>query len=153
MHDVRHQVVAVASSSSKGSSEAFVEEMAAPYSIAAYGSYEELVQDPEVQIVYVATPHSHHFQNVMLALNAGKHVLCEKALTVTAKQTKTLVDKARQNKLFLMEAVWTRFLPASNQVEELCKRRAIGTVYRVIGKLLQLLQELENTSHAHIYDS
>ncbi|KDN71667.1 putative oxidoreductase [Colletotrichum sublineola] len=57
-----------------------------------YGSYAELVRDPNVNNIYVVTPHSHHFQNAMLALDAGKHVLCEKSLTVTAEKTRVLVE-------------------------------------------------------------
>lgn len=88
--------------------------------------------DSDVDIVYVATPHSHHFQNVMLALEAGKHVLCEKAFTVTASQTKKLIETAKAKKLFLMEAVWTRYLPLSIKIRELVQSGAIGPVYRVI---------------------
>ena len=69
----------------------------------------------------------------MLALEAGKHVLCEKAFTVTASQTKKLVEKARSKNLFLMEAVWTRYFPLSIKVRELITSGAIGTVYRTVG--------------------
>ncbi|RYP43745.1 hypothetical protein DL768_009724 [Monosporascus sp. mg162] len=97
-----------------------------------YASYAELVADPEVAIVYVATSQGHHFQNVMLALEANKHVLCEKAFTVTAAQARRVVDTARAWNLFLMEAVWTRFFPLSARVRELVSPGAIGTVCRVI---------------------
>jgi predicted dehydrogenase len=70
----------------------------------------------------------------MLALEAGKHVLCEKAFTVTASQVKKLVEKARAKNLFLMEAVWTRFFPLSIKIRELITSGAIGTVHRTIGK-------------------
>lgn len=110
--------------------------MKAPSSTKAYGSYHELVADPNVDIVYVATPHSHHFQNAMLALEAGKNVLCEKALTVTASQSRKLIEAAKAKGVFFMEAVWTRYFPLSIKVRELVKEGAIGTVYRVIGKLL-----------------
>lgn len=90
--------------------------------------------DPNVDIIYVATPHSHHFQNTMLCLEAGKHVLCEKAFTVTASQTKKLVEKAKAKNLFLMEAVWTRYFPLSIKVRELITTGAIGNVYRAISK-------------------
>lgn len=86
-----------------------------------------------MQIVYVATPHSHHFQNAMLALVAGKHVLCEKALTVTAAQARALVAAARERNLFFMEAVWTRYFPLSIKVREmLAAGDVIGDVYRVL---------------------
>lgn len=113
----------------------FIKTIDGPADAATYGTYAELVADPNVDIVYVATPHSHHFQNAMLALEAGKHVLCEKAFTVTAEQARLLVEKAREKKLFLMEAVWTRFHPWSIKIRELVKSGAIGKVHRVICKL------------------
>ncbi|KAK4102614.1 NAD(P)-binding protein [Parathielavia hyrcaniae] len=133
--DVRHEVVAVSSSSSKDRAAEFIQKVKAPSSAKAYGSYHELVADPDVDIVYVATPHSHHFQNAMLALDAGKNVLCEKALTVTASQARKLVDKAREKGVFFMEAVWTRYFPLSIQVRKLISDGAIGNVYRTIADL------------------
>ncbi|KAH6848364.1 hypothetical protein B0I37DRAFT_162513 [Chaetomium sp. MPI-CAGE-AT-0009] len=133
--DVRHEVVAAASSSSKDRAGEFLTKVKAPSSAKAYGSYHELVADPDVDIVYVATPHSHHFQNAMLALEAGKNVLCEKALTVTASQARKLVDAARAKGVFFMEAVWTRYFPLSIQVRDLISKGAIGNVYRTIADL------------------
>ncbi|KAI0406293.1 hypothetical protein F4802DRAFT_606281 [Xylaria palmicola] len=131
--DVAHKVVAVASSRSRDGAAAFLEKVnLAPEGVKLYGSYAELVSDPDVDCVYVATPHSHHFQNTMLALQAGKNVLCEKAFTVTASQARRLVETAREKNLFLMEAVWTRYFPLSIKIRELVKSGAIGTVYRVI---------------------
>lgn len=130
--DVAHTVVAAASSSSKSRAEAFLKDVGAPESAKAYGSYADLVADPDVQIVYVATPHSHHFQNAMLALEAGKHVLCEKALTVTASQARKLVAKAQEKSLFFMEAVWTRYFPLSIKIREMIASKEIGVVYRVL---------------------
>jgi predicted dehydrogenase len=101
----------------------------------AYGSYGELVKDPNVDIIYVATPHSHHFQNSMLALEAGKHVLCEKAFTVNAAQAKILVETAKAKKLFLMEAVWTRYFPLSIKIREMVIAGEIGVVHRVSADL------------------
>ncbi|RYO78897.1 hypothetical protein DL762_008434 [Monosporascus cannonballus] len=138
VHDVAHRLAAVASSSSTASAEAFLEKVGATTAtpaaegVRAYGSYRELVADPDVDIVYVATPHSHHFQNAMLALLAGKHVLCEKAFTVTAAQARKLVATARSRGLFLMEAVWTRYFPLSVKIREMVQSGVIGPVYRVI---------------------
>lgn len=131
---VAHKIVAVASSTSADRAGDFIKKIDGPSDAKLYGNYTDLVNDPNVEIVYVATPHSHHFQNVMLALEAGKHVLCEKALTVTASQAKKLVETAKQKNLFLMEAVWTRFFPLSIKVRELITSGAIGTVYRAFGK-------------------
>lgn len=130
--DVSHTVVAVASSSAKDRAEKFIADTGIPAPCAAYGSYEELVADANVDVVYVATPHSHHFQNVMLALEAGKNVLCEKAFTVNAAQAKILCETAKKKNLFLMEAVWTRYFPLSVQVRNLIKEGAIGEVLRVV---------------------
>ncbi|EAS37166.3 dimeric dihydrodiol dehydrogenase [Coccidioides immitis RS] len=130
--DISHTVSAVASSTSKARAEQFIAELGLPAPCAAYGSYEELVKDPCVDVVYVATPHSHHFQNAMLALEHGKHVLCEKAFTVNAAQAKILVETARKKELFLMEAVWTRYFPLCVEIRELVKRGEIGEVLRVI---------------------
>ncbi len=77
-----------------------------------HASYEDLVGDPDVDAVYVATPHNLHHANTLLALEAGKHVLCEKPLAVNAGEAEEMVATARKKGLFLMEAMWTRFLPA-----------------------------------------
>ena len=139
VHDVRHEIVAAASSTSKDRAAEFLTKVKAGSNAKPYGSYHELVADPDVQIVYVATPHSHHFQNAMLALEAGKHVLCEKSLTINASQARKLVATAKEKKLFFMEAVWTRYFPLSIKVRELIKSGTIGNVYRVIGKETEFL--------------
>jgi predicted dehydrogenase len=135
VNDLRHQVVAVASSTDAQKAADFLTKVKAPSGIKTYGSYKELVADPDVDIVYVATPHSHHFQNAMLALQAGKNVLCEKALTVTASQARKLVEAAKAKNVFFMEAVWTRYFPLSIKVRDLVQSGAIGPVYRVIADL------------------
>lgn len=90
------------------------------------------MHSPEVDIVYIATPHSHHYQNAKLALLAGKHVLCEKPLTVNALQAKKLCEVAAQKGLFLMEAMWTRFQPINLEISRLIQSHTIGDVIRVI---------------------
>jgi predicted dehydrogenase len=133
--DVRHQVVAVASSTDASRAADFLKKVDGPAQAKTYGSYRELVADPDVDIVYVATPHSHHFQNAMLALQAGKNVLCEKALTVNASQARKLVEAAKEKNVFFMEAVWTRYFPLSIKVRELIQSGVIGPVYRVVADL------------------
>jgi len=135
VNDIQHVVAAAASSSSASRAEEFLKDVQAPEGAKAYGSYAELVKDPNVDIIYVATPHSHHFQNAMLALEAGKNVLCEKALTVNAAQAKKLVQTAKAKKLFLMEAVWTRYFPLSIKIRELVTSGTIGKVHRVSADL------------------
>ena len=124
--------MAVASSSAKDKAAQFISSLGIPEPCTAYGNYEDLVADSSVDVIYVATPHSHHFQNVMLALNAGKNVLCEKAFTVNAAQAKILYETARQKNLFLMEAVWTRYFPLSVQVREIIRSGEIGEVLRTV---------------------
>ncbi|KFZ17488.1 hypothetical protein V502_04575 [Pseudogymnoascus sp. VKM F-4520 (FW-2644)] len=133
--DIKHIVAAAASSSSASRASAFLKEVQAPSTAKAYGSYAELVSDPDVDIIYVATPHSHHFQNAMLCLAAGKHVLCEKSLTVNAAQAKLLVETAKAKNLFFMEAVWTRHFPLSIKIREIVTSGTIGKVHRVFSDL------------------
>ena len=130
--DVKHVIAAAASSSSLERAQQFLEECKCPSWARAYGSYEGIVADPNVDIIYIATPHSHHFQNAMLCLKAGKHVLCEKPFTVNAPQAEILARVARERKLFLMEAVWTRFFPLSIAVRKMVAEGKIGKIHRVI---------------------
>ena len=98
-----------------------------------YNSYEALVNDPEVDGVYIATPHRFHFENVMLCLNAGKPVLCEKPLTVNAAETKKLIETSKKNKVFLMEALWTRYLPIYPVIRKWLDEKAIGDISLMVG--------------------
>ncbi|MFM8366595.1 MAG: Gfo/Idh/MocA family protein, partial [Candidatus Nanopelagicaceae bacterium] len=86
--------------------------------IKGYGSYEELVNS-DVDAIYIATPHQVHCENTLLALNAGKPVLCEKPFAVNAKEAKIMADLAKTKNLLLMEAMWTRYLPHIQKVREL----------------------------------
>ena len=92
----------------------------------AYGTYQELVTDAEVDAVYVATTHNFHREHTLLALNAGKPVLCEKPFAINAREAEDMVRAARENRLFLMEAMWTRFFPIMYRVRELIRDGAIG---------------------------
>lgn len=94
----------------------------------SYGSYEELVCDEAVDIVYVASPNSFHFEHAKLCLEHGKHVLCEKAFTVNGAQAKQLIELASRKKLFLGEAMWTRFLPGIKTLKHLLQSGQIGEV-------------------------
>ncbi len=93
--------------------------------------YQRLLADDAVDVVYVATPHAQHHQMVLAALNAGKHVLCEKAFTINAREAAELVAVARDKNLFLMEAVWSRFLP--EHAAGLRDRRVRRTRHRAVG--------------------
>ncbi len=98
-------------------------------------TYEALVNDPDVDAIYIATPHSHHYDNMKLCLNAGKHVLCEKAFTINAKQTEECLNLAKEKGLFLMEAMWTRFHPSIKQAQAWIAEGVIGDVRRVYADL------------------
>lgn len=98
----------------------------------AHGSYEELVADPRVEAVYVATPHPMHHANARLALEAGKPVLVEKAFTMTVEEAVDLVALARRRGVFLMEAMWTRFLPHVEAVREIVRSGDLGEIVAVI---------------------
>ena len=105
------------------------EEFARPRGIArAYGSYEELVEDPEVEVVYVAAPHTEHARLAILAIAAGKHVLVEKPLAVTADEARTIVTAARAAGVFAMEAMWTRYLPHTDVARQLLDDGSLGQV-------------------------
>ncbi|MGO4298980.1 Gfo/Idh/MocA family protein [Leifsonia sp. RAF41] len=92
------------------------------------GSYEALVSDPEVDVVYVATPHSEHLEHALLAIAAGKHVLIEKPMAVTAEQARKIVAAAREAGVFAMEAMWTRYLPQTDIIRQLLEQDALGDV-------------------------
>lgn len=96
-----------------------------------YDSYEKLVADPEVDVVYVATPHPLHFENSLLAINAGKHVLCEKPITMNAGELRQLIAAAKKNKVFLMEGMWTRCFPAMAKIRKWLAADKIGKVMAV----------------------
>jgi predicted dehydrogenase len=93
-----------------------------------YGSYEELVSDPDIDVIYIATPHNLHLENTLLALNHNKHVLCEKPMGVNRKEEILMTDKAKEKNLFLMEALWSRFLPNIIKTKELIDSGEIGDV-------------------------
>lgn len=92
----------------------------------AYGSYTELINDPDVDLVYVATPHSHHYDVTKEALLAGKPCLVEKAFMANYRQAKEIIDLAKSQKVFLAEAIWTRYQPVVKMMRELIASR-IGT--------------------------
>ena len=92
----------------------------------AYDSYETLLSDPAVELVYVATPHSHHFEHMMLCLEHGKNVICEKAFTMNAQQAKTICAAARERGLYVAEAIWTRYMPSRKMIQDVLDSGIIG---------------------------
>jgi hypothetical protein len=100
-----------------------------------YGSYRELANDPDVHAVYIATPASTHKADIELCLRAGKAVLCEKPLTVNVREAEDVIALARLNRVFLMEAMWTRFLPLVIRLRKLLARRVVGEIRHVMADL------------------
>lgn len=107
----------------------FASEFSAPV---FYGDYESLVQDKNVDVIYIATPHSHHHENTLLCLNNDKAVLCEKAFAVNSRQTIEMIDLAKEKKIFLMEALWTKFSPQYKRLMEILKEKRLGDIKSVL---------------------
>lgn len=97
----------------------------------AYGSYEELLNDPDVDAVYVANPHAFHFDSVMACLNAGKNVLCEKPAGCNLEQLNTMIKTAKEKNLFFMEAMWTAFNPCIRRIREWISEGKIGEIKHI----------------------
>ena len=129
LQDVPDAVLAGVASRSRDKAEAFAAEFHAG---AAYASYEALVAADGIDLVYVATPHPQHVGNALLALGAGKGVLVEKPFTMNAREAEQVVALARTSGLFLMEAMWTRFMPALAEVKRLIAAGEIGSVQQVV---------------------
>jgi len=125
-------------SRSQASADAFAAEFGIP---TAHPSYEALVADPDVDIVYVSTPHPFHAANAALALEAGKHVLVEKPITLNAAEARTLVALAESKNLLLLEAMWTRFLPHMGRIRELLAANALGDVHTLLADHTQDLPD------------
>ena len=94
----------------------------------AYGSYEELVADPEVELVYIATPHSRHYEDMRLCIEHGKPVLCEKAFTLNARQTREIKELAAEKGVYVAEAIWTRYMPSRKLIQDTLDSGIIGKV-------------------------
>ncbi len=100
----------------------------------AYGSYEDLVSDSSVDIIYIATPHTYHLENTLLCLRHGKHVICEKPLSINAKEVRQMTDEARVRGLLFMEALWPPFQPSYIKAREIIESGEAGKVLHMRGK-------------------
>lgn len=109
----------------------------------AYGSYEEMLADPQVELVYVASPHSHHYEHAKMCLEHGKHVLVEKAFTVNAHQAQELIHMAEEKRLLLTEAIWTRYMPSRKMIDDLVESGVIGKVTSLTANLGYVLPHIE----------
>ena len=106
----------------------------------AYGSYEELVADPDIDLVYVATPHSHHYDHARLCIDHGKPCLVEKAFTANARQAEEVLALAKENGVFITEAIWTRYMPLSMKVREIMESGVIGQPRALTATLCYMME-------------
>ena len=112
-----------------------------------YHSYEDMLRDPEVELVYVATPHSHHYEHMMLCLEYGKNVICEKAFTMNAAQAEKVRDFAKEKGLYVAEAIWTRYMPSRKMINDLLESGIIGKVNTLTANLSYVIYDKQR-----IYD-
>lgn len=132
--DVLGEAAALAAAASRDKEKAAA--FAARYGIPkSYGSYEELARDPEVDVVYIGTPHNFHLENIRLCAENGKHVVCEKPIAVSGDEAREIQRLSRENRVFIMEAYWSVFLPAWRKAMDLLRSGAIGEYRFLRGEL------------------
>lgn len=127
-------------SRSKEKSESFAAEFGVEK---AYGSYVELAKDDTLDLIYIATPHSRHFEDCMICLENGRNVLCEKAFTANAAQARQVLKYAEENGLFVSEAIWTRFMPMRYSLDSLIAGGVIGSITSLTANLGYSLAHVE----------
>lgn len=101
----------------------------------AFGSYEDMLADQNVELIYIATPHSHHYQHIKMCLDAGKHVLCEKSFTVNERQAAEVFRMAKEKNLLLTEAIWTRYMPSRKIIDDFLAEKVVGDVKKMTANL------------------
>ena len=129
LRDAPDVELAAVGSRSQATADSFAAEFGAPR---RYASYEELADDPELDLVYIATPHSLHRDNSLMCVDAGKGVICEKPFAINANEARDVIERARERGLFLMEAMWTRYIPAVVEFRRLLTEDAIGNVQLMV---------------------
>ena len=118
------------------------QEFASRFSVKkAFGSYEELVKDPEIQLIYIATPHSEHCRNAKLCLENGKHVLCEKSFAANASQAEEMIALAKEKRLFITEAMWVRYMPMAETIKKVINSGIIGEPMTLTANLCYLISD------------
>ena len=108
----------------------------------AYGSYEEMLKDEQVELVYITSPHSHHYQHMKMCIEHGKHVVCEKAFTVNAMQAREIAKLAKEKGVYVAEAIWTRYMPSRKMINDLLEGGAIGKVHTLTANLSYDVDEI-----------
>ncbi|XP_047436433.1 trans-1,2-dihydrobenzene-1,2-diol dehydrogenase-like [Mugil cephalus] len=141
-----HQIVAVAARKLEDA-----QGFAKKHSISqAYGSYEELAKDPNIDVVYIGVIHPYHLKTCLLFTNAKKNVLCEKPLAMNSREVREILASAKKNNVFLMEAVWTRFFPASVETRRLLAQGELGEVKMVRAEFALPLKGVPRTSQKEL---
>ncbi|KAJ4474599.1 hypothetical protein C8J55DRAFT_433003 [Lentinula edodes] len=126
VNDVAHKIVAVGSRSVDKAQQFIDTSLGGDKTIKAFGSYAEVYNDADVDVIYVATPHTYHYENSLDAIKAKKHVLCEKPVTSNRAELQSLLDAAKDNDIFFMEAMWTRFQPLSLEFKKISDSGQLG---------------------------
>ena len=109
----------------------------------AYGSYEEMLRDPRVELVYIATPHSHHYENMMRSMELGKPIICEKAFTINSRQAEKVKAYSQTHQIFAAEAIWTRYMPSRAIIQEVIDSGIVGKVKVLSANLFYNISEKE----------
>ncbi|CAI7666467.1 unnamed protein product [Penicillium pancosmium] len=136
--DLIHNVVGVASSTRQETAVKFIDDFVRPAQkeeCIAHGSFESLLSRDDIDVVYISTPHSSHYENCLQALEHKKSILCEKVLTINATQARKILDRAKQENLFVMENNWLRFLPISTAIRKYIESNKLGDIIRVYADL------------------
>lgn len=121
-----HKVAAVGSRSVEKAQEFIERNAGGDKSIKAFGTYEEVYADQDVDAIYIGTPHTYHYLNALDAINSGKHVLCEKPVTCNSAELRSLIAAAKEKGVFFMEALWTRFQPLVLEVKRIAEEGSLG---------------------------
>ena len=116
----------------------------------AYGSYIDMLHDPNVHLVYIATPHSHHYEHIKMCLKYNKNVLCEKAFTANAKQAEEVLAEARERGLLLTEAIWTRYMPMRSTIDAIIRSGIIGKPTSLSANLGYPLEHIERLTRPEL---
>lgn len=140
VNQTEYFTLAAIGSRSKEKAEAFAKEFNVPK---AYGSYEELAKDGTLDLIYIATPHSRHYEDCMLCLENGRNVLCEKAFTANGTQARRIMEYAEERKLFVSEAIWTRYLPMRFTLDSIIASGVIGEISSLTANLGYSLGHVE----------
>lgn len=155
---ITHVVTAVGSSSIEkankfvsGTLEPLIEKIGIDHPSITASAYDDVYTNPDVDIIYVGSPHVNHLENTLKAFDGGKHVLCEKPVTVTAKQAKKIIDTAEEKNLFFMEALWVRFFPANRTLVKQIygTEKVLGDVKKVTAKYSYVLAEKFDVTPEH----